>query len=81
MEIRGNITTHLKQCTAYAGHILLTTRTKQSLIDTFQKLKEISAQYGLIVSGQKTKYLRCKRKNYDLEELQINSTHLEQVVL
>jgi hypothetical protein len=79
MEIRGNITTHLKQCTAYADDILLTTRTKQSLIDTFQKLKEISAQYELIVNGQKTKYLRCTRKNYDLEELQVNSMYLEQV--
>jgi sorting nexin-29 len=28
MELRGNITTHLKQCTAYADDILLTTRTK-----------------------------------------------------
>ena len=79
MKLRGNITTHLKQCTAYADDILLTTRTKQSLIDTFQKLKEISAQYGLIVNGQKTKYLRCTRKNYDLEELQINSMYLEEV--
>ena len=67
MELRGNITTRLKQCTAYADNILLTTRTKQSLIDTFQKLKEISPQYGLIVNGQKTKYLRCTRKNYNLE--------------
>jgi hypothetical protein len=55
MELRGNITTRLKQCTAYADDILLTTRTRQSLIDTFQKLKEISAQFGLIVNGQKKK--------------------------
>jgi hypothetical protein len=68
MELRGNITTHLKQCTAYADDILLTT-TKKSLLDTFQKLKEILAQCGLIVNGQKTKYLRCTRKNYYLEEL------------
>ena len=52
MELRGNITTCLKQCTAYADDILLT-RTKQSLLDTFQKLKEISAQYRLTVNGQK----------------------------
>jgi hypothetical protein len=39
----------------------------------------MSAQYGLIVNGQKTKYLRCTRKSYDLEELQINSMYLEQV--
>jgi len=79
MEIRGNITTCLKQCTAYADDTLLTTRTKQSLLDTFQKLKEISAQYGLIVNGQKTKYLRHTRKNYKPEELQIDSMYLEQV--
>jgi len=33
---------------------------------------------GLIVNGQKTKHLRCARKNYNLEELQINSMYLEQ---
>jgi len=79
MELRGNITTRLKQCIAYADDIPLTTRTKQPLLDTFQKLKEIMAQYGLIVNGQKTKYLRCTRKNYKLEELQIDSMCLEQV--
>ena len=42
MGLRGNITIRLKQCTAYADDIMLTTRTNQSLIDTFQKLKEIS---------------------------------------
>jgi hypothetical protein len=72
LKLRGNITTRLKQCTAYTDDILLTTRTKQSLLETFQKLKETSAQYGLIVNGQKTKYLRCTRKNNKLEELQIN---------
>jgi len=79
MGLRSNITTRLKQSTAYADDIMLTTRTKLSLIDKFQKLKEISAQYGLIVKGKKTKYLRCTKKNYNLEELQINSMHLEQV--
>jgi len=51
---------------------MLTTRNKQSIIDTFQKLKEILARYGLIINGQKTKYLSCTGKNYNLEELQIN---------
>jgi hypothetical protein len=48
---------------------MLTTRTKQSFIDIFQKLKEILAQYGLIVNEKKEKYRRCARKNYNLEEL------------
>ena len=49
MGLRGNITTHLKQCTAYADDIMLTTRTKQSLIDTVQKLKELWDTVGLLV--------------------------------
>jgi hypothetical protein len=36
-------------------------------------------QLTLIINGQKTKCLRCTRKNYDLEELHINSMYLEQV--
>jgi hypothetical protein len=39
MELRGNIITRLKQCNAYADNILLTTRTKHSLLETYQKLK------------------------------------------
>ena len=48
-------------------HNFVQERTKQSLLHTFRKLKETSAQYGLIANGQKTKYLRCTRKNYKLE--------------
>ena len=72
MGLRRNITTCLKQCIAYTDDIMLITRTKQSLI-------EILAQYGLIINGQKTKYLRCTRKNYNLEELKVNSMYLQQV--
>jgi len=68
----------LKQCIAYADDNLLTIRTKQTLLDTFQKLNETSAQYGLIVNCQKTKYIRRARKNYKLEELQIDPMCLEQ---
>jgi len=79
MELRGNITTRLEECVAYADDILLTTRTKQFLLDIFQKLKEISTQYGLIVNGKKTKYLTCTRKNYRPQELKSDAMYLEQV--
>jgi hypothetical protein len=79
MDLRGNISTRLKQCSAYADDILITTRTKQSIIDTFQKLKEISVLSGLIINEQKTKYLRCTRKNHVMDNININSMHLEQV--
>lgn len=39
LDVRGNISARLKQCFADAGDILMTRRTKQSLIDTFQNLK------------------------------------------
>ena len=37
MELRGNISTRLKQCTAYADDIFITTRTAQAMTDTFLK--------------------------------------------
>jgi hypothetical protein len=33
----------------------------------------------LIINEQKTKYLRCTRKDYEMDNININSTHLEQV--
>jgi hypothetical protein len=49
LELRGNISTHLKQCSAYADDILITAQTKQT-INTFEKLKNISLKFGLIVN-------------------------------
>ena len=38
LEIRGNITTRLKQACVYVDDVVLVTRTKQALMNTFQKL-------------------------------------------
>jgi hypothetical protein len=46
LELRGNISTRLKQCSAYADDMLITARTKQTLMDTFEKLKNISSQFS-----------------------------------
>jgi len=40
MELRGNSSTRLRQCTDYADDILITARTTQAMIDTFVKLKK-----------------------------------------
>jgi len=53
MELRRNISTRIRQFTAYADDILISTRTKQTMIDTFVKLKNESLKYGLIVNGHK----------------------------
>jgi hypothetical protein len=40
MDLRGNTSTRLKQCSAYADNIVITTRTKQSITDTFKGKKK-----------------------------------------
>lgn len=39
LDVKGNISTRLKQCSADADDMLITRRTKQSLINTFQNIK------------------------------------------
>jgi hypothetical protein len=47
LELRGNTSTRLKQCSAYADDILITARTKQTMTDTFEKLKK-TFHYNLV---------------------------------
>ena len=63
LDLRGNISTRLRQLTAYADDILITARTRRSLIDTFQQLKNNSMEIGLIINEKKTKYLKSTKKN------------------
>ena len=79
LELRGKISTHLKQCSAYADDILITARTKQMVIDTFKKLKNISLQFGLIVNENKTKYMECTRKETQLDKLIVGNMYIDQV--
>ena len=46
LDLRGNISTRVKQCSAYADDILITTRTKHSLVDAFQRLKNYQHRLG-----------------------------------
>jgi len=77
LDLRGNISTHLKQCLVYDGNILIT--TKQLLIDMFQKLTNQSILCGLIVNQQNAKYLRCSKKKIGLNDIDKDSKYLEQV--
>jgi hypothetical protein len=69
----------LKQCSAYADDILITARTKQTLIDTFEKLKNISSQFGLIVNENKTKYMKFTRKETQLDRLKVENMQIDRV--
>ena len=62
LDLRGNISTGLRQLTAYTDDILITAHTRQSLIDTFQQLKKNSIEVGLIINEKKTKYLKSSKK-------------------
>jgi len=78
-ELRGNISKRLTQCSAYADNISITARTEQTVIDNFKKLKNISLQFGLIVNDNKTKYMKCTRKETQLNKLIVDNKHTDQV--
>jgi hypothetical protein len=79
MELRGKNCTRLKQCTAYADDNLVTTRTIQAKTNTFVKLKNEPLKYGLIVNVHKTKYLKCTRKQDQLNSISKENREFEQV--
>ena len=78
-DLSGDISTRLRQLTTYADDILITTRTRQSLINTFQQLKNNSMEVGLIINKKKTKYLKSTKKETRNESLNSNNLQTEQV--
>ena len=64
---------------AYADGILITARTKESLMGTFQQLKNISLEVGLTINVKKTKYLKWAKKYIEIENLNIKSSYIHQV--
>jgi len=79
MELRGNFSTRLWQCTAYGDDILITARTTQAMTDTLVKLKNESIKYGLTVNVHKTKYLKCSRRKDQLKAINVENKEIEQV--
>jgi len=49
------------------------------MIDTFEKLKNISLQFGLIVNENKTKYMKCTRKEFQLDKITVRIIQIDQV--
>jgi hypothetical protein len=79
LEIRGNITTKLKQICTCADDIVIIGITKQILIDTFCKLKHEALNAGLVVNNNKTKYLYCIRKTIQTTCIDTGEEQFEQV--
>jgi len=76
IDLRGNVSTPLRQIMAYADDILITAQTKQSLMDIFQQLKNYTLEVGLTINEKKTKYLKCTRKDAKIENLNLNSSYI-----
>jgi hypothetical protein len=49
------------------------------MTDTFEKLKNISLQFGLIVNENKTKYMKCTRKETQLDRLTVGNIQIDKV--
>jgi len=79
LEIKGNISTCLVQCSAYADYILVIARTTHALTDTCHKLIETSSQVGLTINEHKTKYLRCTKKQCRMDGIDSTNSHFEKV--
>jgi hypothetical protein len=79
VEPRGNISTRLKQISAYAADIIIIGRTKQVTMDTFTKLKSEASKFGLLINENKTKYLVCTRKQRRGNKLEIGDMSFESV--
>lgn len=79
LELRGNISSKMKQCVAYADDILLVARSKHALEDLFIQLQDASTVLGLHINENKSKYMHCTRKTYSVKHLEIGANTLKQV--
>jgi hypothetical protein len=73
LEIRGNITTRLKQVCFYADDVVLVTRTNQALANKLQKSKQEAEKYGLVINQSKTKYMRHSRTQTYRKDIEIET--------
>jgi hypothetical protein len=65
---------------AYADDILILARTKRSLIDALEQLKKSSIEVGLKIKEEKTKYLKCSKKDTKKkDDLNCPNLSIEQV--
>ena len=71
LEIKGNITTRLKQACVYTEGVVLVTATEQALINTLQKIKQQAEKYELTINQNKTKYMRHSRTQTNGKDMEI----------
>ena len=63
----------------YGDGIVITGITKQAMIDMFTKIKNEASKFGLLINENKTKYMKCTRKQLTGNKLEIDTTSFESV--
>jgi hypothetical protein len=76
LDLRGNISTRLKQLMAYADDILISARTKGALIEALNQISSSSKEVGLRINIEKTKYMKCTKKDNNKENLNCSNLNM-----
>jgi hypothetical protein len=79
LDIRGNISTRVRQVCAYANDILIMAWMQQALADTFIKLNEEAQKAGLVINVNKTKYMKCSRNQVKEQIVDLNGIDIGNV--
>jgi hypothetical protein len=79
MNITGHIGTKSTQILAYADDVVIMSRSKNALKDTFSNIEKEARSRGLLVNENKNKYMQVARALHNDEHLscgQHNDEHL-----
>lgn len=79
LNLKGLIDYNTSQLAAYADDIVITSRSKQSMINHGVTLEGESAQFGLEVNASKTKYLPSSRVSALAQDVMIGDNRIEGV--
>jgi hypothetical protein len=79
LDIRGSISTRLRQVCAYANDTLTMARMKQALPDFIIKLNEEAQKAGLVIKVNKTKYIKCSRNQVKEQIVDLGGTEIGNV--
>ena len=79
LGIKGLINYNAAQICAYADDIVITSKSRQGMVERGRSLKMESAQYGLHVNEKKTKYMNTSREPKPLENVMVDGQQYEGV--
>lgn len=76
---KGTIVNRESQILAYADDVVIIARTKRGMTEILRIIKEEASKIGLNINENKTKYMRCSRRDDNNSEITIDNCVFEQV--